>query len=114
MSVEIALLISVVSVAFSIFFGFKSSKHTDASGIEARAREMAEISVKLSNILAINSEIKEQLSSLTKNVQMHSERLTKVEELSKSNFEALRRVHERMDALDKEVDNMYRKAGEQK
>ena len=43
MTIEIALLISIVSVAFSIFFGIKNSKRTDTKDIEERVKENTKI-----------------------------------------------------------------------
>lgn len=103
MTIELALVISIVSVAFAVFFGLKNNKRADTNDIENRAREMAEISIKLGHILTINSEIKEQLASLVRDVQMHSERLTKVEELAKRNEEALKRLHGRVDKVEHQL-----------
>ena len=36
MTIEVALLVSVVSVAFSIFFGIKNSKKSDSEEIAQR------------------------------------------------------------------------------
>lgn len=103
-TIEITILISVVSIASALYFGLKNAKRADTNDIEARAREMAEINVKLNTILTINGEIKEQIASLVKDVQRHSERLTKVEEMAKRNEEALKRLHDRVDNLDDKVD----------
>ena len=39
MSIEIALLISIVSVCFSVFFGLKNNKRSDTKDIEERVKE---------------------------------------------------------------------------
>ena len=36
MTIEVALLISVISVAFSIFFGLKNNKRSDVEDIKSR------------------------------------------------------------------------------
>ena len=46
MTIEIALLISIVSVAFSIFFGIKNSRRADTKDIEERVKENTRINVK--------------------------------------------------------------------
>ena len=64
MTIEIALLISLVSVAFSIFFGVKNSKRTDTKDIEERVKENTRINVKLDNITQTTQEIKSEISSM--------------------------------------------------
>lgn len=100
MTIEVALLISIVSVAFSIFFGLKSSKRSDTKDVEARASERAEINIKLNHIASTTQEIKDQISSLVRDVQKHGDRITKVEEGVKRNDEAMRRIHERIDNVE--------------
>lgn len=103
MTVEIAVLISVVSVSFSIFFGLKSSKRTDAKDIEERARERAELNLKLDFISQNMQDIKEQISSLVKDVHNHGQRITKIEEGVKRNDSSLERLHKRVDELEDRV-----------
>lgn len=104
MTIEVAVLISIVSVAFSVFFGLKSSRRTDASDIETRAREMAEINIKLDHIALGTKEIKEQIASLVRDVQDHGQRITKVEEMAKRNQLETERLHGRIDKLEEKAD----------
>lgn len=93
MTIEIsaAIIISVLSLSFSIYKGLKDSKRTDTkdteektaermSEIAERTKENAIINVKLDNINSSNREIKDQISSLVEKVDAHGDRLTKVEE----------------------------------
>ena len=51
MTVELALIVSIVSVAFSIFFGLKNNKRTDTKDIEERVKENTRINLKLDDII---------------------------------------------------------------
>lgn len=96
MTVELALIISIVSVAFSVYFGLKNSRHTDTKDIEERVKDRAELNIKLDFISRSTNEIKEQISSLMKEVQAHGDRLIKVEESCKQ-------AHHRLDSLERKV-----------
>ena len=96
MTVEVALLISVVSVAFSIFFGIKNSKRTDSKDIEERVRDNTRINVKLDNITQATQEIKAEISSMREDIKSHNDRLIKVEESVKSAHHRINTLEERM------------------
>lgn len=114
MTVEVAFLLSAVSIAVSIFLGLKNSKRNDAkdtkemteermSEIAERTKENAIINVKLDNINSCNREIKDQVSSLVEKVDAHGDRLIKVEESCKSAHHRLNTIEERLnDKEDKE------------
>lgn len=95
--VSAAIIISIISLSFSIYMGLKGNKRTDTKDIEARAQERAEINAKLNHIATTTQEIKEQISSLVKKVEAHSDRLTKMEENLKS-------VWKRIDIIEKKLD----------
>lgn len=99
MSIEVALLISCLSVAFSIFFGLKNSKRSDTKDIEERTKERTELNVKLDYISSNMQEIKNQISSLVEKVDSHGERLTRIES---SLGTAWKRIDEIMERLNKE------------
>ncbi len=65
MTIEITILISVISVSAAIFFGFKSTRRADTADIEERAKKNAEINLKLDNILATVSSMKDEMKELT-------------------------------------------------
>lgn len=114
MTVEVAFLLSAVSIAVSIFLGLKNSKRNDAKDtkemaeermteIAERTKENAIINVKLDNINSCNREIKDQVSSLVEKVDAHGDRLIKVEESCKSAHHRLNTIEERLnDKEDKE------------
>lgn len=103
MTIEIstAIVISVLSLSFSVYMGIKSNKRTDTKDLAERVANNTTINVKLDAINSSTQDIKEQMSSLVKKVEIHGERLVKVEESSKS---AHRRLDELMRRIDKEGD----------
>ena len=96
MTVEVALLVSIVSVAFSIFFGIKNSKRTDSKDIEERVRDNTRINVKLDNITQATQEIKAEISSMREDIKSHNDRLIKVEESVKAAHHRINTLEERM------------------
>ena len=96
MSIEIALLISIVSVCFSVFFGLKNNKRSDTKDIEERVKENTRINMKLDNIASNTTEIKNDVSEMRKEINLHGERIIKVEDSVKS-------AHHRLDGLEKRL-----------
>jgi peptidoglycan hydrolase CwlO-like protein len=95
-----AVIISIVSVAFSVFFGFvslgfglKNSKHTDTKELEERVKENTRINMKLDAITSNTTEIKNEVSEMRKEINSHDTRIIKVEESVKS-------AHHRLDRLE--------------
>lgn len=70
MTIEITILISVISVSAAIFFGIKGAKRADVNDIEERAKKNAEIIFKLDEALTLmrkmQEELKEQGSRISK------------------------------------------------
>lgn len=96
MSIEIALLISIVSVCFSVFFGLKNNKRSDTKEIEERVKDNTRINMKLDNIASNTTEIKNEVSEMRKEINSHGDRITKVEESVKS-------AHHRLDGFEKRL-----------
>jgi predicted nuclease with TOPRIM domain len=64
MTIEITILISVISVSAAIFFGIKSQKRADTDEIEERTRQNTEIKVKLEEALSLLKSMQDELKSL--------------------------------------------------
>lgn len=64
MTIEITILISIISVSAAIFFGIKSTKRADVNDIEERARDNATISVKLDNLLDLVNKMQTDMKEL--------------------------------------------------
>lgn len=98
MTVEVALLISIVSVAFSVYFGLKNSKRTDAKDIEERVKENTRINAKLDNITQTTQDIKVEISSMREDIKSHNDRIIKVEESCKQAHHRLNTLEERINS----------------
>ena len=68
MTIEIskAIIISVLSLGFSVFMGLKNNKRTDAKDIEERVKENTRINMKLDAISNNTTEIKNEISEMRK------------------------------------------------
>ena len=78
MNIEIALLISVISVCFSVYFGLKNNN------------------VKLDDIGQDTKAIKSEISSMREDIKMHNDRIIKVEESCKQAHHRLNGLEERL------------------
>lgn len=98
MQVEVAYLISILSLAFSIFFGLKSSKRTDTKDIEERVKDNTRINMKLDNIAGTTQEIKLEISSMREEINSHNDKIIKMEQSLKS-------AHHRIETLEKRINH---------
>lgn len=96
----VAIIISIISVTFSIFFGIvslvlnlKNNRRTDNSDLEDRARENTRINMKLDTISSNTKEIKDEVVEMRKELNSHDNRIIKVEESVKS-------LHHRVDEME--------------
>ena len=98
MTIEVstAIIISVVSVAFSIFFGLKNNKRSDTKDIEERVRQNTQINMKLDNISSLSEDIKNELSQMKDKLDSHNGRIIKLEDSVKS-------AHHRLDTLERRM-----------
>lgn len=87
MTIEITILISVISVSSAVFFGLKNMKRADKDDISKQAERNAEINVKLDNLLSMVSnmqaDVKELSSRLTKDEKDTAELFIKFSELDR-------------------------------
>lgn len=90
MAVEVTILISVFSLAISIYVGLKNTKRGDRTDIEAKAIESATINVKLDTIGNDVKDIKYDISAVKTDVKNLTERMVVVEQSTKS-------AHKRID-----------------
>lgn len=92
MTIELALLVSMVSVAFSIFFGIKSSKKSDREDIAQRIARDTRVDMKLDEISKDVKEVKDTVKNIQNDVKDHEGRITKLEASYKAE-------HKRLDEL---------------
>lgn len=88
----IAVMISLISTAAAIFFGYKSSRRDDTSDVEKKAMEMATINVKLDQIGLDVKDIKYDITAVKQDVIGLTERMIVVEQSTKS-------AHHRLDGI---------------
>lgn len=91
-TIEVALLISIISVAFSVWGSIRGNKRADTSDIEKRATEQATLIAKLDNIAGDVKDIKTEVSTVKRDVQILTERVVLVENSTKS-------AHRRLDEI---------------
>mgnify|MGYP001049299441 CR=1 FL=1 len=96
LTIEVALLISGVSVAFGIFAGISNLRRNQKLDDKKDATEMTTVIVKLENISIGISEIKNEMANVKNDIKESRERIIKVEESAKQ-------AHKRIDTLEKVV-----------
>jgi len=92
MTIEVALLISVISVTFGIYSGISNLKRNNTSDIKKDAVETATINVKLDTISKGVDDIKLEQKSTSKDIKDLNERMIMVEQSTKS-------AHHRIDEI---------------
>lgn len=90
MTIELAVLLSFVSVSFAIFFGLMGLRRNQRQDDEKEATTMTTMIVKLENISMGISEIKSEMNNIKCDLNTQRERLVIVEESCKS-------AHKRID-----------------
>lgn len=100
MTIEVALIISFVSVAFGLWSGMVNIKRNAKNDTKADASELTTVIVKLENIGNDTTEIKSEMKSLKTDLKETRERIIKCEESAKQ-------AHKRIDSLEK-----YKRSGE--
>lgn len=92
MTIEIALVISIVSVAFSVFFGLKNNKRSDTKEIEARIAWETKVTMNLDSINRNMEEIKDLIRGVQNDVKDHEGRIVKLEASYKAEHKRLDEV----------------------
>ena len=98
MTIEVstAIIISVLSLGFSVFTGLKSNKSRDTKDIAERVKENTRINMKLDAISNNTTDIKNEVSEMRKEINSHDSRIVKVEESVKSFHHRLDGIEERL------------------
>ena len=90
--IEITLLISIISVSFSVFFGLKNSRKTDEKDIAERIARDTRTDMKLDEISTNVREVKETVKNIQNDIKDHEGRIVKLES-------SLKAEHKRLDEL---------------
>lgn len=94
MTVEVALLISGVSLAFAVYSGIVNLKRNRSKDDKSDATEMTTVIVKLENIGTGITEIKSEMNNVKNDIKENRERIIKIEESAKQ-------AHKRLDSFEK-------------
>lgn len=92
MTIEVALLISIVSVAFSVIFGLKNAKRTDKKEIEDRIARDTRTEMTLDEINNNVRDVKETVKNIQNDVKDHEGRIVKLEASYKAEHKRLDEV----------------------
>lgn len=97
MTLELSIVISVLSVSFALYSGISNLKRNDKKDTAEETAQLTTVIVKLENIGDGVSEIKSDMKNVKGEVQELRERLVVVEQSAKS-------AHHRLDGLAGGVD----------
>lgn len=94
MTVEVsaAIVVSVISLVFTVIMGLKNSKRTDTKDVEERVKENTRINMKLDNINSTTQDIKTELMTVRTDLKTHNDKIIILEQSCKQ-------AHKRIDEL---------------
>lgn len=95
MTIEIALLISAVSVGFAIYSGIANLKRNKAADDKKDATEMTTVIVKLEGISKDTSEIKNDIRGVKEEVKHNSEQIIRMDESLKSAWKIINKLQDK-------------------
>lgn len=93
MTIEVALVISALSLAFGIYQGVSSMKRAQRHDDKHDATQLTTVIVKLENIGAGISEIKADMRNIKDEVRELRDRIIKVEDSTKSAHRRIEELH---------------------
>nr|DAP86086.1 MAG TPA: hypothetical protein [Caudoviricetes sp.] len=95
MTVEVAILVSAVSLGFAIYSGVTNMKRNKATDDKKEATEMTTVIVKLEGISRDTSEIKNDLKDVKSDVKKHDEQIIRMDESLKSAWKAINKLQDK-------------------
>lgn len=98
MTIELTILLSVISVSCAVFFGFKSYSRTNDKELSNRVAQETKVDMKLDEIGRNVSDIKYDISATKKEVQQLRENIVTLEASCKS-------AHHRIDGIESKAHN---------
>ncbi len=91
MSIELTLLISIISVSAAIYFGLANKKRNDTGDISREISEHTAVCIKLETISENVKDVKSNVSEMKADINKLTERLIRLEESDKSQWSILER-----------------------
>ena len=92
----IVFFIGICTFILSVVWNARSDKRDAVAEIEERVKDNTRINTKLDDISTVSREIKDDVSSMRRDIQSHNDRLIKVEESCKQ-------AHKRIDEVKAEL-----------
>lgn len=97
-----AIIISVVSLGFSVYMGLKNSKRTDNKEIEERVRNNTQINMKLDSINSATQDIKNEISSMRTDINKHNDKIIVLEQSCKQAHKRIDEIASRLNIEEKD------------
>lgn len=95
MSIEVAVLISGISLAFAIYQGVSNLKRNKAADDKKDASEMATVIVELRSISKDTTEIKNDIKDVKQDVKNNTEEIIRLDESLKSAWKRINTLEAR-------------------
>lgn len=95
MTIEVTILLSVVTVCLTAFFGFQAFMRNKRKDDKADGEEQAMIMSELKNIREGIADIKKEVQDIKANAREDHDRIIRLEEALKSAFERIKILEER-------------------
>ena len=95
----VVFLVGVAGLIFSIVWNARGDKRATTHDFEERVKNDTRINMKLDDISSMSREIKDDVSSMRREIQLHNDRLIKVEESVKS-------AHKRVDTMESRLNKL--------
>ena len=95
MSVKIALVISILSVFFAIFFGAINMRRNQKNDDKQEQSDMTTVTIKLESIKADTNEIKNDIKSVKTDVRHNSESIIRLDESLKSAWKQINELKDK-------------------
>lgn len=89
MSIELSILISIISVSAAIYFGLANKRRNDTGDISREISEHTTVCIKLETISENIKDVKSNVSEMKADISKLTERLIRLEESDKAQWAEL-------------------------
>lgn len=95
MTVEVAVVISIISAFFAIFFGALNMRRNQKADDKQEQSDMTTVSIKLESIKADTNEIKNDIKSVKTDVRHNSENIIRIDESLKAAWKQINELKDK-------------------
>ena len=92
MSIELSIIISILSCSAAIYFGWLAATRNKSSDDKKQASDMTTVIVKLESIQSNTAEIKADMRNLNAQVRENRESIIRMDESLKSAWKAINKI----------------------